>query len=897
MHYLIAPVIALVSIAMLSLASAPQPFIGAPSESFTRSMLPITDSVYDVGTTSRAYSQGWFDEICLTGDTCHSSIGGGGTFAWTPTDYGVSTSTTLGFLSGFLSTASSTHTGVLHVDGTLDFQNDFVFDSAEEGGIQRLRLQAAGANDAAELFLQAKGNADASRITVTPDSSNANYSFLTFESNGTEQLINSGSEGTESTLPFGIQIDGTDAISVDTSRRVGIGTTTPTTNLHVYDTAVSGALNNLITHEWISSSPADMDTSDWLSLFMANSNGERFEYAKIQNVVQDVTAGTEDGALKFFSARNGTLEEVATFDQDEIILNDSQSDRNFIVKDTNGDVFTIRGNTGRVGVSDATPDFQFETTGSSGSGYFGITNSTDGDILTVNGSGQVGIGTIDPSTVLDVQGTASSTDVRVDSLTGNRLVLSNSAKNLISSVATSTPTIGSGLSYSGTFGDLIGGADGTLTVDEANVDHDSLQNFVANEHIDWTSDQGATNIDAGNITGLTLGTEVTGSIEDLSDVNSMTPGASDVLAYNGGWVNMSTSTYILAGENISQLNNDSGYITSADDSVEASELTLDYGDFTCNGTTCTLDTGTVSDNEIDYTNVTLADFDIDDFAGDTNNDDDLDVAAGGTGVSTFTSSQLLYGAGANDIQSVATTSATIGDGLSYSGTFGDLVGGVAGTLTADLGTAIDTSEITNGTIIEPDLNADDSANDEDILTYDSTGTNFVWETILDLVNTITGAVDWGGITSFEIPNGASPSVNATGELAVDTTSDFFVVGDSGGTARGIPTEQKIWSVTVASTSPAFIDGSTLAIPVELEGYTMSAIRCKVDGGTSKVIAVEDASANSTEDITCAGSVTSDDGTITNASVTAEEEMYIDFGATTGAVDSVSISTFGHWTID
>ena len=36
-----------------------------------------------------------------------------------------------------------------------------------------------------------------------------------------------------------------------------------------------------------------------------------------------------------------------------------------------------------------------------------------------------------------------------------------------------------------------------LTTD---IDHDATTNFVANEHIDWTTDQGATNIDAGNYT-------------------------------------------------------------------------------------------------------------------------------------------------------------------------------------------------------------------------------------------------------------------------------------------------------------------------------------------------------------------------------------------------------------
>ena len=40
--------------------------------------------------------------------TFDSPAGGSGTFSWTPTSYGVSTSTTLGFLNGFLSAASST---------------------------------------------------------------------------------------------------------------------------------------------------------------------------------------------------------------------------------------------------------------------------------------------------------------------------------------------------------------------------------------------------------------------------------------------------------------------------------------------------------------------------------------------------------------------------------------------------------------------------------------------------------------------------------------------------------------------------------------------------------------------------------------------------------------------
>jgi len=51
----------------------------------------------------------------------------------------------------------------------------------------------------------------------------------------------------------------------------------------------------------------------------------------------------------------------------------------------------------------------------------------------------------------------------------------------------------------------------TLTNVQAVLDHDALTNFVANEHIDWTADQGATNIHSGNYTNTTYtgGTNLT----------------------------------------------------------------------------------------------------------------------------------------------------------------------------------------------------------------------------------------------------------------------------------------------------------------------------------------------------------------------------------------------------
>jgi len=52
------------------------------------------------------------------------------------------------------------------------------------------------------------------------------------------------------------------------------------------------------------------------------------------------------------------------------------------------------------------------------------------------------------------------------------------------------------------------------------LDHDSLTNYVANEHIDWTADQGATNIHSGNISSATDLAEGIVELAIASEVNT-----------------------------------------------------------------------------------------------------------------------------------------------------------------------------------------------------------------------------------------------------------------------------------------------------------------------------------------------------------------------------------------
>lgn len=64
-------------------------------------------------------------------------------------------------------------------------------------------------------------------------------------------------------------------------------------------------------------------------------------------------------------------------------------------------------------------------------------------------------------------------------------------------------------------------ADQTAGEIEAIVNHDNLVGFVANEHVDWTADQGATNIHPNNVTGYSA-TGHTHTESDITDLDHLT---------------------------------------------------------------------------------------------------------------------------------------------------------------------------------------------------------------------------------------------------------------------------------------------------------------------------------------------------------------------------------------
>jgi len=82
----------------------------------------------------------------------------------------------------------------------------------------------------------------------------------------------------------------------------------------------------------------------------------------------------------------------------------------------------------------------------------------------------------------------------------------------ITGAVTASYFLGDGSALTG----IAGAVDGTVS-GSIQIDHNTTTNFVANEHIDWTTDQGATNIHSGNYTD----TNTTYSVTDgqLSQIN------------------------------------------------------------------------------------------------------------------------------------------------------------------------------------------------------------------------------------------------------------------------------------------------------------------------------------------------------------------------------------------
>lgn len=149
-------------------------------------------------------------------------------------------------------------------------------------------------------------------------------------------------------------------------------------------------------------------------------------------------------------------------------------------------------------------------------------------------------------------------------------------------------------------------------------------------------------------------------------------------------------------------------------------------------------------------------------------------------------------------------------------------------------------------------------------------------------------------TTLSIPDGGAPAISTIGGLAYDSTDKQLLVGTTtANTPAVIPTIQKLWSATIASTSVDYASGGRISLPPLRDGAVITEIHCYVDGGTSKVINLDTvAGGANTDSVTCGTTLTSDTAMGANYNYTAGGLWALEMGATTGSVDYVNFSVYG-----
>ncbi len=144
------------------------------------------------------------------------------------------------------------------------------------------------------------------------------------------------------------------------------------------------------------------------------------------------------------------------------------------------------------------------------------------------------------------------------------------------------------------------------------------------------------------------------------------------------------------------------------------------------------------------------------------------------------------------------------------------------------------------------------------------------------IDSTTGAYDFGGVTSFEVPNGANPTTNAAGEIAVDSSaapgSGVRFFGDAAYTLAGTYTRSFIISNPTASA-----DNSLWKVPYNIT-ITQVSLLCKGNVTVGHLTeqdanGLNDAGVDGATDITgVVNTNVNDDGTLSNPSIDANDYL-------------------------
>lgn len=163
---------------------------------------------------------------------------------------------------------------------------------------------------------------------------------------------------------------------------------------------------------------------------------------------------------------------------------------------------------------------------------------------------------------------------------------------------------------------------------------------------------------------------------------------------------------------------------------------------------------------------------------------------------------------------------------------------------------------------------------------------------------ITGAWDGGGATSFEIPNGANPTVSVAGQISIDSE------GTTESAVRFFADAEYVLPARFSKAFVIFAPSANDDIPLWRVPYgiTIRAIHVLVVGGTNVIGGLDEADGNGASsaaidaDITgSAGTNANDDGSLSNGTLDAGDYLMWHTTSVSGSVTNVTI-TF-EYTVD
>jgi len=181
-----------------------------------------------------------------------------------------------------------------------------------------------------------------------------------------------------------LQTAGTNAVTVDASQNVGIGTTSPGALLHTYTS----------TQESVRFARNSTASSAYVTFYANNASSTQVQYAGILGDVASSTAGSHGGNLLFYTTGSGTNAERMRIDSSGNVLMGTATPGVYSGGISRLEVATSASNTGAVTFKNASSNQQtisiWNAVPSSGTIYFiefadGTTRATRGSI-TSNGS-------------------------------------------------------------------------------------------------------------------------------------------------------------------------------------------------------------------------------------------------------------------------------------------------------------------------------------------------------------------------------------------------------------------------------------------------------------------------------------------------------------------------------